>query len=132
LISFESNSQLKQIESEAFARAQIRSVLLPPHIAFIARDAFPVQCKTSLSDDSCAQLRKWISLREEGSSPDFERIQEFKYGTCTASKCVAGLSLFEMVKVFSNHPRVPVRLLANRATGNYIAVKSDPVLSVDE
>jgi serine/threonine protein kinase len=83
-------------------------------------------------DDSCPQLGEWISLREEESSLDFERIQEIESGPRTTSQCVLDLSSFEMVRVLSDHLRIPVHLLANRASGCQIAVKSYPVLSADE
>jgi serine/threonine protein kinase len=83
-------------------------------------------------DDSSLEFREWISLRENGSSPDFEHIQGFKSVPRAASDCVVDLASFELVKGLSDNVRVPLDLFAHRANGWQIAVKSFPKLSPDE
>jgi hypothetical protein len=119
-ISFESNSQLKRIESQAFAGTRIGMVLLPAEVAFIAGDAFPADCAVSLADDSCPEFREWISLRGTGSNPDFERKQR-----TTAAECIVDLSPFELVKALG----IAVHHLAHREARCGIAVTSFPLLS---
>jgi hypothetical protein len=123
---------LKQIQSEAFTGVPIVSVLLPSHVSFIAENAFPAVCSISHYDNSCPRFREWLSLREKGSSTDFEREQEFESTSRTDLVCIVDLPSFELVKIFRSNPRVPVHLLANSVMGCQIALKCHLVLSPDQ
>jgi hypothetical protein len=131
-ISFESNSQLRNIESRSFADTGIHSIVLPSQVSLIAGDAFPADCSVSLAGNSCPAFDEWNSLRMGGSSRDFERKQEPPSRSHLVSDFVADFSSFEIVRALSDNSRVPVEILVDRATGFQIAMKSFPLLSQNE
>jgi hypothetical protein len=65
-ISFESNSRLKRIESQAFSACH-PSIVIPSTVLFVASDAAPDLSQLSLSDpDSCPTFDRWRRLRKLG------------------------------------------------------------------
>jgi hypothetical protein len=73
-ISFESNSRLTRIESEAFDRLDC-CITVPSAVLFVEHDASPDPWRLSLCDeDSCPEFGRWQRLRQSGIVVDFRRI----------------------------------------------------------
>jgi hypothetical protein len=74
VISFESNSRLKRLESHVFG-SLAGPITIPSTILFIAHDATPGAFSTLLSDgDSCPEFDRWRRLWESRIAVDFRRI----------------------------------------------------------
>jgi hypothetical protein len=73
-ISFEVESRLMRIESQALPRHSVR-ITLPSAVLFVAHDAIGHPSGLSLCDeDSCLEFGRWRALRQSGIAVDFQRI----------------------------------------------------------
>jgi hypothetical protein len=115
-LSFEPNSRLKRIESQAFWWSRVLAQL-PSTVSFVAHDAHPNPFHLSLSDpDSCPAFGRWRLLRKSGIVVDFHRIR-------------SGLPRWDdsaLDLVFDEGPVVgrSARLYRRRADGALAVVKS--------
>jgi hypothetical protein len=76
-VSFEGGSQLERIEARTFGNTKVRSIVLPPHVSFIAADAFPRPCRVRFLDiGHRAQLESWDWSQWSREHVDFERQPE--------------------------------------------------------
>jgi hypothetical protein len=76
-ITFESNSHLIRIESEAFYQSSLRSISIPSTILFIASNAVHMGLQLKLIDgDSCPEFDRWLQLRRSRIAVDFRRIRK--------------------------------------------------------
>jgi hypothetical protein len=91
-ISFESNSRLTRIESEALGLPWF-SVTIPSNILFISCDASPDLEKIWIaSPDSCPEYVRWQRLRGSGIILDFRRICRFRSNLHSLSDSLFDLS----------------------------------------
>jgi hypothetical protein len=73
-LSFEVESRLRRIESQAFPRFA-GSITIPSAVLFVAHDAIGNPSRLSLCDeDSCPEFGRWRLLRQSGTAVDFRRI----------------------------------------------------------
>jgi hypothetical protein len=78
-ISFESNSRLIRIESQAFHELDV-VVVIPSTIEFIGSDAIPNVSQIQIPDgDYCHGFDRWRQLNEFGVKVDFRRIFRVGY-----------------------------------------------------
>jgi hypothetical protein len=80
-ITFESNSHLTRIESEAFSDSRLQSILIPSQILFIASDAFHITSQIRLlGGDYCPEFDRWLKLQRSGIKRDFRRSERVGFG----------------------------------------------------
>jgi hypothetical protein len=123
-ISFESNSRLKRIESQAFFLRQI-PVVIPSTILFVAHDALSILSQLSLSDpDLCPAFHQWKRLRESGIVVNFQR-------TLRSDSCLPGLeksvldrAAFEGELILGRGDLGSTRIYWRRVGGALAVVKS--------
>jgi hypothetical protein len=94
-ISFESNSRLTRIESQAFGLSPLCRVI-PSTILFVAHDAHPRLSQLSLSDpDSSPAFDRWRRLRLSGVAVDFQRILRAASGLGGLEESALDLAAFD-------------------------------------
>jgi hypothetical protein len=107
-ITFESNSHLTRIESEAFSTSSLRSVLIPPTILFIASDAVDNASQIRLIDgDSCPEFDRWLQLKRSGIAIDFRRIQRVGFDIPCLGDYIVNLSTFEKRSLICRSGEIP-------------------------
>jgi hypothetical protein len=96
-ITFESNSHLTRIESEAFDGSSLQSILIPSTILFIASDAVHMASEIRLIDgDSCPEFDRWLQLKRSGI--DFRRIQRVGFSVPCLEDYIVNLSVFDQLQ----------------------------------
>jgi hypothetical protein len=96
LITFESNSRLTRIESEAFSALQLHPILIPSTILFIAYSAVDIAAQIRLIDgDSCPEFERWLRLKRSDIAIDFRRIQRMGFDVPCLGDYIVNLSAFE-------------------------------------
>jgi hypothetical protein len=122
--SFESNSQLKRIESGVFSTCHI-FIVIPSTIVFVAYDAHNNLFQLSLSDsDSCPMFDRWRRLRKSGIAVDFQRILRFTSDLPQFKDLVLDLSGFEQGSVIRRSVRVSNQICRRRIDGALTVVKT--------
>jgi hypothetical protein len=80
-ITFESNSRLRRIESNAFNGLDV-VITIPPTVVFVAFNAIPNVSDLFISDHaSCPEFARWRELRKCHVAVDFRRILRVGSGT---------------------------------------------------
>jgi hypothetical protein len=139
-ISFESNSQLKRIESEAFSGCSL-SIVIPSTVIFIAYDAHPDLFRLSLSDseqratmdpDSYLMFDRWQLMRRLGIAVDFQRIRRFAPDLPHFDNFMLDLSGFEEKSVIGGNDRVSSQIYLRRIDGATTVVKAISLLGLIE
>jgi serine/threonine protein kinase len=92
-VSFDVESRLTRIESEAFPR--LRSPMtIPSTVLFVAHNASPMPSQLTLCDeDSCPEFGRWRQLRQSGIAVDFRRI--VRGGECALARLPLDLTAVE-------------------------------------
>jgi hypothetical protein len=108
-ISFEYNSFLGRIESQAFAETLgLSYVRLPPTVIFIAADAFsPLYV---LVMESCSEFNHWVSRHSLDRNMPFQQMKPI-------SEWVVDLRSFKQVCVINTNSLFPFGLHEDRVTG---------------
>jgi hypothetical protein len=124
-ISFESNSGLRRIESNALPPDSDR-ITIPSAVLFVAHDASPNPWRLSLCDeDSCAEFVRWRRLRRSGIAVDFRRI--VRGGVGASARLRLDLTGFEEGSVIGE----AIRLYRRVKDGMEIVVKAFDVSEFD-
>jgi hypothetical protein len=123
-ISFESNSQLKRIESRAYCGCQL-TIVIPSTVVFVAYNAHDNFFHPSLSDpDSCPMFDRWQCLRKSGIKVDFQRIR----GVASYLPCFKDFVLdpsgFEEGSIIGRNKGVSTQIYRRRIDGALTVVKA--------
>jgi hypothetical protein len=79
-ITFESNSHLTRIESEAFYECSLESILIPSTISFITSNAVDLVSQIRvINGDSYPEFDRGIQVKRSGIEIDFRRIQRMGF-----------------------------------------------------
>jgi hypothetical protein len=125
-ISFESNSRLTRIESQAFHGLDV-VVVVPSTIMFIACDAFGNVRHISIADgDFCQEFDHWRELRTFGIAVDFRRILRFGCGLHDLKDYEINVRIVEAVSVLSVFDRILSERYLRREDDLVLIVKSMP------
>jgi hypothetical protein len=132
-ITFESNSHLTRIESEAFHRLSLQSISIPSTILFIASDAVHIGLQLTLIDgDSCPEFDRWLQLRRSSIAVDFQRIRKVGFDLPYLRNYLVNLSGFEETSILNKSDEVPNQHYHRIEDEFLVVVKSIPALkSVD-
>jgi hypothetical protein len=123
-ISFESNSRLKRIESQAFYGCHL-SIVIPSTVVFVAYNAHPDLSHLSLSEpDSCPMFNRWQRLRKSGITVDFQRILRFASHLPCFKDFVLGPSEFEEESVIGRNKGVLSQVCRRQIDGKLAVVKA--------
>jgi hypothetical protein len=87
---------LTRIESEAFYKSSLQSILIPSTILFIASDAVDIASQIGFIDEnSCPEFDRWLKLKRSGITIDFRRIQRLGFDIPCLEDYIVNLSVFE-------------------------------------
>jgi hypothetical protein len=107
-ITFESNSPLTRIESEAFLWSSVQSIFIPSTILFIASDAVDIVSQMKLVDgDSCPEFDRWLQLKRSGIAIDFQGIRRVGFDIPCLGDYTVNLSAFEEKSIICDSDEVP-------------------------
>jgi hypothetical protein len=124
LISFETNSQLKRINSSAIP-LDVFVIGIPSTILFIAHDCVPNVVRLNLSaSDLCPEFERWQELRQSGITVDFRRIVRWNSCLDEMKYSIDNLSDFEERRVVSQSDRISSEISGRRSDEILIVVKS--------
>jgi predicted metal-binding protein len=127
-VTFESNSRLTRIESEAFSFSSLQSILIPSTILFIASDAIDIDSQIWLIDgDSCPEFDRWLQLRRSGIAIDFRRIQRVGFGIPCLRDYTVNLSEFDERSVICDSNVSPHQIYHRIEDEFLVCMKSKPL-----
>jgi tRNA A-37 threonylcarbamoyl transferase component Bud32 len=126
-ITFESNSHLTRIESEAFSFSFLQSILIPSTILFIASDAVDFASQIRLLDgNSCPEFDRWLQLKRSGIVIDFRRIDRMGFDIPCLDDYIIDLSVFEERSIIGGSDEFR-NVISHRIEDEFVViVKSKP------
>jgi hypothetical protein len=123
-ITFESNSRLRRIESQAFNKFYLM-IVIPSTVLFVAFDVIPNSSHIFISDsDSCPEFDRWKQLRKSGIAVDFRRILRIGSGFGDLSDYQIDLSVFEEASILRDFDQVSRQRYQRLDDGLMFVVKS--------
>jgi serine/threonine protein kinase len=119
---------LTRIESEAFSKSSLQSILIPSAILFIASDAvdIPSQLKV-IEGDSCPEFDRWLELKRSGMAIDFRRIQRVGFDVSCLEDYIVDLSAFQERSIIDESDGVPNEIYHRIEDEFLVVMKSTPL-----
>jgi hypothetical protein len=127
-ITFESDSHLTRIESEAFYKSSLQSILIPSAILFISSDVVNIASQIRLVDGNCCpEFDRWLQLKRSGIAIDFRRIQRACFDLPCLGDYIVNLSSFEERSIICDSDEVRNQIYHRIEDEFLVVLKSKPL-----
>jgi hypothetical protein len=128
-VTFESNSHLTRIESEAFHESALQYILIPSTILLIDSNAFGIASQIRLIDgDSCPEFDRWLPLKRLGITIDFRRIQRVGFDVPCLGDYIVNLSVFKERSIIRQSDEVPNQIHHRSEDEVLVFMDTEPLL----
>jgi serine/threonine protein kinase len=119
---------LTRIESEAFHKSSLQSILIPSTILFIASDAIDLASQIRLIDGyfSC-EFDRWLQLRRSGIAIDFRRIESVGFDVRCFGDYIVNVSVFEEKSTTRGSNEIPKEIYHRIEDEFLVFLKSKPL-----
>jgi hypothetical protein len=118
---------LTRIESEAFCKSSLQSILIPSTILFVASDVVNIASQIRLVDGNCCpEFDRWLQLRRSGITLDFRRIQKVGFDVRCLEDYIVNLSVFEERSIICDSGEVRNQIYHRIEDEFLVIVKSKP------
>jgi hypothetical protein len=119
---------LARIESKAFYKSSLQSILIPSTILFIASDSVNFASQIRLIDgDCCPEFDRWVELKRSGIAIDFRRIRRVDLDLRCLGDYIVSLSGFEERSMICDSDEVSNEIYHRIEDEFLIVMKSKPL-----